>query len=175
MSRLSDIVEEPGYPLDIRERAATLAAILASNLADQQCLVATAQSLESLAQASASYDHIMVRLIVEHDIGSLERSRDLGTKLLSRVRIDPREAALWANTLGDVYIEQSLAARVESARKAMKSEPLPIDRDQDRHLGQQASDWLVKADVSRPIIYAAIVAVLLGAVGAQQRAGLDGR
>jgi succinoglycan biosynthesis transport protein ExoP len=33
---------------------------------------------------------------------------------------DPREAALWANTLGDVYIEQSLAARVESARKAME-------------------------------------------------------
>src|SRR5512139_607219 len=31
---------------------------------------------------------------------------------------DPREAALWANTLGDVYIEQSLASRVESARKA---------------------------------------------------------
>jgi succinoglycan biosynthesis transport protein ExoP len=33
---------------------------------------------------------------------------------------DPREAALWANTLGDVYIEQSLATRVESARKAME-------------------------------------------------------
>jgi succinoglycan biosynthesis transport protein ExoP len=33
---------------------------------------------------------------------------------------DPREAALWANTLGDVYIEQSLATRIESARKAME-------------------------------------------------------
>jgi capsular exopolysaccharide synthesis family protein len=33
---------------------------------------------------------------------------------------DPKEAALWANTLGDVYIEQSLATRVESARKAME-------------------------------------------------------
>ncbi len=32
---------------------------------------------------------------------------------------DPREASLWANTLGDVYIEQSVATRVESARKAM--------------------------------------------------------
>jgi capsular exopolysaccharide synthesis family protein len=31
---------------------------------------------------------------------------------------DPAEAALWANTLGDVYIEQSLATRVESARRA---------------------------------------------------------
>ncbi|HXK12489.1 MAG TPA: polysaccharide biosynthesis tyrosine autokinase [Vicinamibacteria bacterium] len=31
---------------------------------------------------------------------------------------DPREAALWANSLGDVYIEQSLATRVDSARKA---------------------------------------------------------
>jgi polysaccharide biosynthesis transport protein len=31
---------------------------------------------------------------------------------------DPREAALWANTLADVYIEQTLAMRVESARKA---------------------------------------------------------
>ncbi len=33
---------------------------------------------------------------------------------------DPREASLWANTLGDVYIEQSLATRVESAQKAME-------------------------------------------------------
>lgn len=33
---------------------------------------------------------------------------------------DPRDAALWANTLADVYIEQSLATRVESARKAME-------------------------------------------------------
>ncbi len=31
---------------------------------------------------------------------------------------DPREAALWANTLAEVYIEQSLASRVDSARKA---------------------------------------------------------
>ena len=31
---------------------------------------------------------------------------------------DPREAALWANTLADVYIEQTLAQRVEAARKA---------------------------------------------------------
>ncbi len=31
---------------------------------------------------------------------------------------DPREAALWANTLADVYIDQTLAMRVESARKA---------------------------------------------------------
>ena len=33
---------------------------------------------------------------------------------------DPREAALWANTLADVYIDQSLATRVESARHAME-------------------------------------------------------
>jgi len=33
---------------------------------------------------------------------------------------EPREAALWANTLADVYIEQSLATRIESARKAME-------------------------------------------------------
>jgi capsular exopolysaccharide synthesis family protein len=31
---------------------------------------------------------------------------------------DPKEAALWANTLAEVYIEQTLATRVESARKA---------------------------------------------------------
>ncbi len=31
---------------------------------------------------------------------------------------DPREAALWANTLAEVYIEQTLSTRVESARKA---------------------------------------------------------
>ena len=31
---------------------------------------------------------------------------------------DPKEAALWANTLVDVYIEQSLASRVQAARQA---------------------------------------------------------
>jgi capsular exopolysaccharide synthesis family protein len=31
---------------------------------------------------------------------------------------DPREAALWANTLADVYIDQTVSQRVESARKA---------------------------------------------------------
>ena len=32
---------------------------------------------------------------------------------------DPREAALWANTLADVYKEQALATRIESAQQAM--------------------------------------------------------
>lgn len=31
---------------------------------------------------------------------------------------DPKEAALWANTLADVYIEQALASRVDAAQKA---------------------------------------------------------
>lgn len=31
---------------------------------------------------------------------------------------DPREAALWANTLAEVYIEQTLSSRIESAKKA---------------------------------------------------------
>jgi capsular exopolysaccharide synthesis family protein len=31
---------------------------------------------------------------------------------------DPKEAALWANTLSDVYIEQTFGSRVEAARKA---------------------------------------------------------
>ena len=31
---------------------------------------------------------------------------------------DPKEAALWANTLADVYIEQSLESRVKAARQA---------------------------------------------------------
>jgi capsular exopolysaccharide synthesis family protein len=31
---------------------------------------------------------------------------------------DPKEAALWANTVADVYIEQSLAARVDTAKRA---------------------------------------------------------
>lgn len=39
--------------------------------------------------------------------------------VLVRVRdTDPQEAALWANTVADVYIEQSLSSRVETARKA---------------------------------------------------------
>jgi succinoglycan biosynthesis transport protein ExoP len=38
--------------------------------------------------------------------------------VVSITHTDPKEAALWANTLADVYIEQTLASRVESARKA---------------------------------------------------------
>jgi capsular exopolysaccharide synthesis family protein len=38
--------------------------------------------------------------------------------VVSVIHTVPKEAALWANTLADVYIEQTLASRVESARKA---------------------------------------------------------
>jgi succinoglycan biosynthesis transport protein ExoP len=38
--------------------------------------------------------------------------------VVSVTHTDPKEAALWANTLAEVYIEQTLASRVESARKA---------------------------------------------------------
>ena len=31
---------------------------------------------------------------------------------------DPKEAALWANTVSEVYIEQSLSTRVQAARQA---------------------------------------------------------
>ena len=44
--------------------------------------------------------------------------RRAGSCYVTVTHRDPREAALWANTLGDVYIEQSLASRVDSARKA---------------------------------------------------------
>ena len=38
--------------------------------------------------------------------------------LIQVTHTDPKEAALWANTLANVYIEESVAQRVESARKA---------------------------------------------------------
>ncbi|HVR71134.1 MAG TPA: polysaccharide biosynthesis tyrosine autokinase [Vicinamibacteria bacterium] len=38
--------------------------------------------------------------------------------LLQVTHQDPKEAALWANTLADVYLEYSVGKRVESARKA---------------------------------------------------------
>ena len=38
--------------------------------------------------------------------------------LVSVTHEDPKEAALWANTLADIYIEQTLETRVDSARKA---------------------------------------------------------
>ena len=63
-------------------------------------------------------------------------SADAATLFMTHVGVEPvpesrlvyvsvthresREAALWANALADVYIEQSLASRVESARKAME-------------------------------------------------------
>ena len=61
-------------------------------------------------------------------------SRDPGGVFMARISIepvpesrlvvlavmhpDPKEAALWANTLADVYIEQSLASRVDAAQQA---------------------------------------------------------
>jgi capsular exopolysaccharide synthesis family protein len=38
--------------------------------------------------------------------------------LIQATHTDPKEAALWANTLADVYIEQSLTNRIESAKRA---------------------------------------------------------
>jgi capsular exopolysaccharide synthesis family protein len=38
--------------------------------------------------------------------------------LIQVTHTDPKEAALWANTLASVYIDESVAQRVESARKA---------------------------------------------------------
>ncbi len=38
--------------------------------------------------------------------------------VLAVMHTDPKEAALWVNTLADVYIEQSLASRVDAAQQA---------------------------------------------------------
>jgi capsular exopolysaccharide synthesis family protein len=38
--------------------------------------------------------------------------------VVSVTQPDPKEAALWANTLADVYIEQSIETRVDAAKKA---------------------------------------------------------
>ncbi len=38
--------------------------------------------------------------------------------LVSVTHEDPKDAALWANTLADTYIEQTMETRIESARKA---------------------------------------------------------
>lgn len=53
-------------------------------------------------------------------MGSVSIEPITDTRLvLIRVRsANPQEAALWANTVADVYIEQSLSSRVETARKA---------------------------------------------------------
>ena len=49
---------------------------------------------------------------------SIEPLPDSRLALIQVTHTDPREAALWANTLADVYIEQSLESRVDAARKA---------------------------------------------------------
>ncbi len=50
---------------------------------------------------------------------------------------DPREAALWANTLADVYIEQSLETRVEAARQAYDWLQERLSATQDEMRGAQ--------------------------------------
>jgi succinoglycan biosynthesis transport protein ExoP len=56
---------------------------------------------------------------------------------------DPRDAALWANTLADVYIEQSLETRVEAARQAYEwlQERLSATQDEMR----EAQDRLFRS------------------------------
>jgi len=62
---------------------------------------------------------------------------------------DPKEAALWANTVGEVYIEQSLSARVESARKAYEwlQERLAVTQKSMR----EAQDRLFKSYQSQDL------------------------
>ena len=62
---------------------------------------------------------------------------------------DPKEAALWANTLGEVYIEQSLSSRVESARKAYEwlQERLTVTQKSMR----EAQDRLFKSYQSQDL------------------------
>ena len=55
-------------------------------------------------------------LFVSHvGVEPVEESRLV---LVQVTHTDPKEAALWANTLAEVYIQQSLETRVEAARKA---------------------------------------------------------
>ncbi|HET7291977.1 MAG TPA: polysaccharide biosynthesis tyrosine autokinase [Vicinamibacteria bacterium] len=49
---------------------------------------------------------------------SVEPIPDSRLVLVQVTHTDPKEAALWANTLADEYIRQSLETRVEAARKA---------------------------------------------------------
>lgn len=62
---------------------------------------------------------------------------------------DPKEAALWANTVGEVYIEQSLNSRVESARKAYEwlQERLAVTQKSMR----EAQDRLFKSYQSQDL------------------------
>ncbi len=62
---------------------------------------------------------------------------------------DPKEAALWANTVGEVYIEQSLSSRVESARKAYEwlQERLAVTQKSMR----EAQDKLFKSYQSQDL------------------------
>src|SRR5262245_49720924 len=55
-------------------------------------------------------------LFVDH-VG-VEPIPDTRLVLVQVTHTDPKDAALWANTLADVYIQQSLETRVEAARKA---------------------------------------------------------
>ena len=51
---------------------------------------------------------------------------------------DPQRAALWANTVADVYIKSSLASRVESAQKAVEWLKEQLDKTQGEMQKSQA-------------------------------------
>jgi polysaccharide biosynthesis transport protein len=83
-------------------------------------------------RSTALGDKVLARLKLK-DRGEGE-SREAGGEFMSHVSVEPvpesrlvlihvthrypKEAALWANTLADVYIEEVISTRVEAARKA---------------------------------------------------------
>jgi succinoglycan biosynthesis transport protein ExoP len=65
---------------------------------------------------------------------------------------DPKEAALWANTLGEVYIEQTLTSRVDSAKKAYEwlQERLAVTQKSMREAQERLFKNLQSQDIFVP-------------------------
>lgn len=89
MARSASAMREVTYPPERRERAASLTAILASNLADRSTLAAAARTVDDVAPPpKGSFDGRMVRIIAEHDFGDLDLAQARARDLVALVRID---------------------------------------------------------------------------------------
>ncbi len=86
--RASAVMTDHHFPAHSRERAASLTAILASNLSNPRLLLDAKQSVPELSRSKEglSFEARLVHIIFEHDLGSLDKARELTEGLVGRAR-----------------------------------------------------------------------------------------
>ena len=112
LSRMACVMKERQYPIERRERAANLTAILASNCANTGALADAVATLatERVPESPISFDGQLVHIIAEHDLGTLANARVLTSALVSRARVTGSAEQLVRSLLAASVPERSTGA-----------------------------------------------------------------